>query len=350
MNQSPIIQARCEHTHAEAGGVKVFALRAKGADTGFLDALQPGGHVAIRYPDFSGTPQQRLYSITRKKESDLFEIAVKRSGHHGVSDYLHSTVKEGSIIPLQYAASTVTVASISNFKRVTMLAGGIGITLPMALIRELASLSRSGKHIPAVALLLCFPRVADVPFLQELLELDLTTEWFTFRVFVTREDIQASTHFQPGRPSDQSLEALQQPDAVVICGSRTFAHEFRQRIGHRFPGARLFAESFTPPTSPSESPETPPASARLLLAGTGCAIEADTGKNILENLESNHISIRSQCRSGICGVCRLRVISGNCRFEPDFCLSDTDRANGYALACCTFPKSGDLTIALHATR
>lgn len=345
-----IIQARCEHSHADAGGIKVFALRANDADTGFLDALQPGGHVAIRYPDFSGTPRQRLYSITRMNEPDLFEIAVKRTGRHGVSDYLHSTVKEGSIIPLQYAASSVTVASISHFRRVAMLAGGIGITLPMALIRELASLSRSGKHIPAVTLLLCFPRVADVPFLHELLELDLTTAWFTFRVFITREDIQACTHFQPGRPSDQSLEALQQPDAAVICGSRAFAHEFRQRIGHRFPGARLFAESFTPPPSPSEPPETPPASARLLLAETGRAIEADTNKSILENLETNNIPIRSQCRSGICGACRLRITSGNCRFEPDFCLSDGDRANGYALACCTFPKSGDVTIALHATR
>lgn len=348
MNQ--IIQARCEYMHAEAGGIKVFALRAHGADTEFLDALQPGGHVSIRYPDFSGSPQQRFYSITRMNEPDLFEIAVKRTGHRGVSDYLHSTAKEGSIIPLQHAASTVTVASISNFHRVAMLAGGIGITLPMALIRELASLSRSGKHVPAVTLLLCFPRVGDVPFLHELLELDLTTEWFTFRVFVTREDIQTCTHFQPGRPSDQSLEALQQPDAVVICGSRTFAHEFRQRVNHRFPGARLFAESFTPPPSPRESPQAPPTSARLLLAETGCAIEADTRKSILENLETNNIPIRSQCRSGICGACRLRIISGNYRFEPDFCLSEGDRANGHALACCTFPKSGDITIALHATR
>ncbi len=348
MNQ--IIQARCEYMHAEAGGIKVFALRAHGADTEFLDALQPGGHVSIRYPDFSGSPQQRFYSITRMNEPDLFEIAVKRTGHRGVSDYLHSTVKEGSIIPLQYAASTVTVASISNFQRVAMLAGGIGVTLPMALIRELASLSRSGKHVPAVTLLLCFPRVADVPFLHELLELDLTTDWFTFRVFVTREDIQACTHFQPGRPSDQSLEALQQPGAVVICGSRTFAHEFRQRVNHRFPGARLFAESFTPPSSLRESPQASPTSARLLFAETGCAIEADTSKSILENLETNNIPIRSQCRSGICGACRLRIISGNYRFEPDFCLSDEDRANGHALACCTFPKSGDVTIALHATR
>lgn len=347
MNQ--IIQARCEYTHAEAGGIKVFALRANSADTAFLDALQPGGHVAIRYPDFSGTPQQRLYSITRKKEPDLFEIAVKRTGRQGVSDYLHSTMKEGSIIPLQYAASTITVASIRNFNRVTMLAGGIGITLPMALIRELASLSRSGKHVPAVTLLMCFPRIADVPFLHELLELDLTTEWLTFRVFVTREDVQASTYFQPGRPSDQSLEALQ-PDAVVICGSHTFAHQFRQRVANRFPDARIFAESFTPASPCESTDEVPPTSARLLFAETGCAIEADTSKNILENLETNHISIRSQCRSGICGACRLRIISGSCRFEPDFCLSEGDRADGYALACCTFPKFGDVTIALHATR
>src|SRR5690606_26111109 len=212
---TPHIQARCETVRPEAGNVKVFTLRVQGGHFDFLRSLQAGKHVALSYPDTGGVIQQRLYSITRKPDADLFEIAVKGSGRNSVSDHMHATLREGMTVPLQYVAGDISVDSILGYQRIAMIAGGIGITLPIALLRELAQRARSGLPVPDVQLLLSIPRVSDIPFLHELLELDLTTAWFSLNVFVTRENIRSSAQFKVGRPSSEALQHLQDPQAVV---------------------------------------------------------------------------------------------------------------------------------------
>src|SRR5256885_13455861 len=63
-----------------------------------------------------------------------------------------------------------------------MLAGGIGLTLPLALLRELDRLQQQGRRVPRTTLLLCFARMADIPFLQELQQLCETAPWFDLRI------------------------------------------------------------------------------------------------------------------------------------------------------------------------
>ncbi|MBD2796402.1 2Fe-2S iron-sulfur cluster binding domain-containing protein [Xenorhabdus sp. 18] len=343
------MQAYCERVILEAGDVKVFTLRAQNTQTEFLSTLQPGKHVAIQYPDTFGSLKERLYSITRKQDPDLFEIAVKRSGHNGVSDNLHATIQEGSIVPLQYVAGDISIESIIDYKHIGMIAGGIGITLPLALLRELAVQSRDGRNVPNVVLLLCIPRISEISFLHELLELELTMKWFTFRIFLTQENIQENTHFIPGRPSIDSLNILAKSQAIIICGSYSFASDFREKITKIFPSSQQLIEAFSSPkVIPVEEKIQSHIddSLKLHVADNGKIIDAILGKSLLEILESNNISIKSQCRSGICGSCRIKISNGECQFEPDFCLSDEDKRNGYALACCTFPLSGNITINL----
>jgi ferredoxin len=89
--------------------------------------------------------------------------------------------------------------------------------------------------------------------------------------------------------------------------------------------------------------------ASMTIIGTNNTIDIDPSKSILEHLEINNIPIRSQCRSGICGSCRLKIISGKYKRETDFYLDEDDTASGYALACCTYP-TGKITISLNAPR
>jgi ferredoxin len=53
------------------------------------------------------------------------------------------------------------------------------------------------------------------------------------------------------------------------------------------------------------------------------------------------------CRSGGCGVCKIKVIEG--QYERGKCskntLTDEERSNHYSLACKTYPKS-DMVIAI----
>src|SRR2546427_11945172 len=72
---------------------------------------------------------------------------------------------------------------------------------------------------------------------------------FDLRIHITREDIAAHGPFVPGRPSQQSLLALGQPQAVVICGGHAFAQTFREHARACFPGAIQHIEAFTPPAA-----------------------------------------------------------------------------------------------------
>ena len=103
--------------------------------------------------------------------------------------------------------------------------------------------------VPRTTLLLCFARVADIPFLQELQHLAAHAPWFDLCIHITREDITAHGPFVPGRPSPQSLLALGQPQAVVICGGHAFAQTFREHARACFPGAIQHIEAFTPPAA-----------------------------------------------------------------------------------------------------
>ncbi|HRL22298.1 2Fe-2S iron-sulfur cluster-binding protein [Alcaligenes sp. SDU_A2] len=350
---TPLIQARCETVRPEAGNVKVFTLRVQGGHFDFLQSLQAGKHVALSYPDTGGIVQQRLYSITRKPDDDLFEIAVKGSGRNSVSDHLHATLREGMTVPLQYVAGDISVDSILGYQRIAMIAGGIGITLPIALLRELAHRANKGQAVPYVQLLLSIPHVSDIPFLHELLALDLSASWFSLSVFVTRDNIRSSAQFKVGRPSSETLQHLQDPEAVVICGSYSFAQALREYTVQAHPVSRMLIEAFSPPAAPAVDIEPVPGSAPLQIhvPASGLTLSPEPGSSLLEMLEAGQVPIRSQCRAGICGACRVSIANsdGDCRFEPDFCLSDQDKAQGHALACCTFPLSGTLNVDIGTT-
>ncbi|GHD66040.1 2Fe-2S iron-sulfur cluster-binding protein [Jeongeupia chitinilytica] len=343
-----MMHARCEQAHNEAGGVKVFTLRAQSAHTAL--ELHPGGHVAIEFPDAHGVTQQRCYSIVRRPAPDTFEIAVKKTGNQGVADSLHARLNAGELLAIKYAASHITVDAVAGMRRVLMLAGGIGITLPIALIRELGKLAQQGHAVPRVELCLCTKSISAVPFLHELLELDLRSPWFSVRIFVTGDAIQSRTpHFHAGRPSDADLSTLADPDAVVICGSHAFASAQQAAMRRLHPGAKVLIESFSPPASDAAPIVVDPALAapKVAVEGHAQVLKADPRQSLLDLLEQHKLPIKSQCRSGICGSCRIRVVDGDCRREADFALSPGEHAQGFALACCTYPSSNTtLTIAL----
>lgn len=348
---SASIQTRCEAMQLESGGIKVFSIRVLSEPLEFLRDLRPGKHVAISYPDRSGNIQERLYSITNRPHEAMFEIAVKSTGRGGVSDSMHAALRAGESISVRNVAGEITVDTVIGFECLGMIAGGIGVTLPIALLRELNRKATQGARVPQTTAILCFPRITDIPFLQELLRMSSNSSWFKLQIHLTREEAVPEGPFVSGRPSVASLHVMGQPQSVVICGSHAFAQTFREHVRACFPSADQQIESFTPPAAQLPQPRRETTQfCQIEIAHNGQVVEAESGKSLLEILESKGIQIRNQCRAGICGSCRIRVAGGRSRFEADFCLSDSEKEVGYALACCTFPMSGSIHVDLMADK
>ena len=62
------------------------------------------------------------------------------------------------------------------------------------------------------------------------------------------------------------------------------------------------------------------------LAGVGT-------RTVLELAESLGIALPYDCRSGVCGQCKTRLLSGSVVMAAEDALDPLDRANGLILAC-----------------
>jgi len=78
------------------------------------------------------------------------------------------------------------------------------------------------------------------------------------------------------------------------------------------------------------------ATIRFSRSGSSTQVDADT--TILETAESASIEIPYECRSGICGQCKTRLIEGTVQMDCEDALSETEKANGVILACQARPQ------------
>ena len=87
---------------------------------------------------------------------------------------------------------------------------------------------------------------------------------------------------------------------------------------------------------------------RIRLADGSLEVDATPGQSVLTAFErhSRSIPVQVGCRSGGCGVCRVRVLDGQVRAEKMSLrhVNADERAAGYALACRIYPLS-DLIVA-----
>lgn len=219
-----------------------------------------------------------------------------------------------------------------------LLAGGIGITLPIALIRECFKAygySAPGKH---VMLMLSCAEPAAIPYLNELLDLYTRCDWFTIRINVTRVSLSKNSEvFTEGRINLREDYIPIIPENTIICGSTHFAEFSVNEVKKRFPFSEISVEAFSSAQAPSDRVGTEGIGCTIKLQSKSLEITVDKAKTLLDNFIEQNIPIRHMCRSGICGSCKFRLNSGSVRSEKDFCLSAKDKAEKLYLACCSYP-------------
>ena len=69
----------------------------------------------------------------------------------------------------------------------------------------------------------------------------------------------------------------------------------------------------------------------------------DRFENILDLAEANGIQLENACRVGVCGTCKVKLLSGEVYMETEDGLQDEDRNQNLILPCVAVPKA-DLVI------
>jgi len=287
-------------------------------DGGELPQFTAGSHVVVRVPN----GLRRKYSLCNDPaERDRYVIAVKREiPGSGGSSSLIDQANAGDAL--------ATSAPRNNFGLVKspagylLIAGGIGITPVMAMVRQLKA-SGAGRF----KLYYCTRTPQATAFRDELSAPALRG--------------QVTIHHDGGDPA-RSLDLwplLESPKGrhLYCCGPRPLMEAVRDMTGH-WPSSAVHFEAFTEPAR--NAAEDQPFTVRL--ARSGDVVEVPVGATILEALRAHGLDVPSSCESGSCGTCRTRLVAGEADHR-DLVLAEHERADAI-MVCVSRARSPALVI------
>ncbi|MEM5365270.1 2Fe-2S iron-sulfur cluster-binding protein [Paraburkholderia azotifigens] len=340
---------RCENVVRMSNSVNAYWLRL--LDSERYDECDYGKHLLLKYPDTTNKVQRRNYSIAGRPDKGVIEIAVKRQRDHGVSASIHQSLTQNSMLIAEGVSGGLTSTSLLRYGTVLMVCAGVGVTLPLGLVRGLAALADQGAQVPDVNLIVCVPQLNALLFFTELLALQARHPWLSVATFVTRERVREGiSYLTSGRPDPVRLaDRMPVPDAIVLCGSSSFVADWECKLLGIFPNAVILDQHQLDSGStrlPALSPPAIESACKLMLTDSNRVITALRGDTLLQTLEVHGVVIPSQCRMGICGRCSVRLIEGEVESTSEIGLTTIERERGYRLACCSRPVSEVIELEL----
>lgn len=311
------------------------------------------GQVVRRSYTLASAPTQRGH----------VELTIKRNPKGIASRYLHDKVKVGDRIRVGAPAGKFYFDDLKA-EGVVLISGGVGITPLMSILRDLTDQAWGGKiyFVNAVR------SSDDLIFANELVAL------------VNRfENLQVLTYYSKTQPSTRDnvqvprwVEKVGYIDAVglsefipklselpiFLCGPDPMMQAVRQTIvSLGIPGERVATEEFVSPkgasTQSARLTESGAASIGSLADGqiatvtfskSGQMTDIDSTLTILEAAELIGVTLPFECRSGICGQCKVKCSRGRVRMVSRDAISRAEENEGYILACQSRPIDEAITI------
>jgi phthalate 4,5-dioxygenase reductase subunit len=304
--------------HEIATGIHAFELRSRNAAVA-LPAFAPGSHIGMRTP----AGHLRKFSLTNDpQERDRYVIAVKReSAGRGGSAGLIDTLRTGDVV--ECAAPRNDFALAERPTQFIFIAGGIGITPIMSMIRHLKA---SGRARFKLYYLTRDP--AATAFREE-----LTSPAFHGQVVIHHDE------GDPARAFDL-WPVLERPTPahVYCCGPRPLLEAVRDMTGH-WSASAIHFESFVDAAA-MHAPEDRPF--RVRLAQSGVTLDVTADQSILDALRAAGFDAPSSCEAGTCGTCRTRLLAGDADHR-DLVLAPDERDDSIMI-CVSRARSGELVI------
>ena len=325
----------------ETHDVKTFRFVA--VDGGPLPFTYTAGQYVNLALTIDGIRVNRSYTIASAPTRNGYcEISVKHTVNGFGSRHLHETWREGQRVKASAPAGRFVFAG-HEAHHVLLIAGGIGITPMMSVIRSLTDRGWRGD----ISLLFSVRAVRDIVFRDELASLesrfpnlrvrvvvsaDTETPWQGERGFITREIV---TDFMP------TLTNVR----VMLCGPPPMMTAMRDIVvGLGVPDEDVHQEVFVShpaveaggaATISTDRDEPLPDGqvASITFTRSGRTADIRPGQTVLEAAEDAGVDIPFECRSGICGQCRTQLVSGRVAMDVEDALTSSDRERGFILAC-----------------
>lgn len=272
----------------------------------------------------------RAYTLSSSPGVSPFIALTIRRIENGIgSNWLTQQVKKGDTLWLSNVQGNFTSDRLMT-NRCLMLAAGCGITPIMSMTRWLL-INKPDAHITVIY----HVKISkDIIFATEWQNLAKTYRSQLNLIIVTTQEKQDSMPF--GRLSAEQLRHLV-PDfencTVMTCGPLEYMDRVQQTCDTLDIDSELFHKEQFHAVSESQMQIPSSSFADITLKHLNKQFSVPVGTTLLYALEQQQVPVIAACRTGICGSCKTKVISGRYTTTSKETLTDDEITAGYVLAC-----------------
>ena len=342
----------------ESATIKSFHLQ-PGDDAGLLPH-NAGQHLPIRIKlPGEGKSVIRTYTLSVAPSDGIYRISVKRDGQ--VSQFLHDTIAVGDVIEARAPAGDFSIDARSS-RPAVLLAGGVGITPLLAMLRHIVYEGLRKQRVRPVTLFYAARSKADRPFDKEIADLVGATKGVVrlVRILSDTTDAEEGSDFDAAGRIDTAMLTRFLPFNdydFYLCGPAQFTQGLYDGLrGFNIADDRIHAEAFGPsslirtgqPTPAAVSSTTQPSEKPVPVIFTNSLKEArwtPGSGTLLELAEARGLEPEFSCREGNCGTCRTKLVKGAVAYvKQPTAKIDADEV----LLCCAVPadQEGGLQLAV----
>ncbi|WP_058462064.1 FAD-binding oxidoreductase [Legionella adelaidensis] len=309
------------------------------------------GQYATLTSMINGEKVRRSYTISSSPtQHDYIELTVKREQYGVESRHLHDHVHTGDLLEVSAPAGEFFFTG-KEANGIVLIAGGVGITPMMSVLRYLTDRS----YPKDIHLLYAVNSPTDIIFHEECTYLARRHPNVHVDIIVrTSDGTDWSGHV--GLITPELIEKTI-PDIALhrihLCGPPPMMDAVKAVLLQlKIPSEQIKTERFAPPKGgpifttepPLSSPETkasadsnnilpPSAHATITFTKSNKSGQLAPNQSVLEAAEAIGVFIDYECRTGICGRCKVLLLEGTVNMEVEDSLSAKEKAAGIILAC-----------------
>lgn len=331
----------------ETPSVKTFRLLPSSGD-GFLPfTFLPGQFLNVAF-SIGGARMNRSYSISSSPtRQEYVDLTVKREPRGAMSRHIVDLLKVGDLIEAAGPVGRFTFTG-AEADSIVLISAGVGITPMVSVTRYLTERAWAGDiffiftcRTPADFILgnAVAALQRDNPKLHVAVTMTRSegTDWKGPRGRITKELLTQTVpdlatrriHVCGPLPMMEATKAILAELGVPLVNLKT------EQFGAVKP-APAAAGTALKPTAPAAGPQV-----TFSTNNKSAKIRAD--QTVLELSEELGIGIEFSCRIGTCGICKVKMTSGEVTMEVEDSLTQEDKTNGIILACQAKPK-GDIAV------
>ncbi len=336
-------QLRVGSIVTETPSVKTFRLLPSPDGRVLPFTFVPGQFLNVAF-GIGGARMNRSYSISSSPtRRDYVDLTIKREPRGAVSRHIVDLLTVGDLIEAAGPVGKFTFDG-TEADSIVLISAGVGITPMVSISRYLTERSWPGD----IYFIYTCRTPADFMLSREIAAIERQNPKFHVAVTITKAE---GTDWK-GPRGRMTKEWLAQtvPNLpsrrIHICGPAVMMDATKAMLVELgVPPEQIKTELFGA-TKPA--PAAPGTSARPTAPATGPLVKftknnksakIHTDQTVLELSEELAIPIENSCRVGTCGVCKVKLTSGEVDMAVDDSLDADDKSNGIILACQAKPRN-----------